>query len=295
MLVAHSRFLAIVYHDLFDYPLTASELEFWQIGINDTPRHIVSRSSPFYFLPNRREILLKRASLKPSSEEKYKIAQGAAKVLSSLPTVRFVGITGSLAMGAAKDEEDIDLVIVTSVGTLWITRLISLLFLSFKGVKIRRSGDKNFKNKLCLNMWLDEQNLSFANRKEIYTAHELLQIKPLFNSGGVYRRLIISNKWVRQFFPNAFKKCLENRTYSKQQRGSSKTLAVRIMQLLETPARLAQISHMSTKRTREIVDNSQALLHPVAWNEYVPQIFLARLERLSEGKVDTKPQAQISD
>lgn len=294
MLVSHCRFLSLVYHDLFAYPLTASELEFWQIGTTDNPKHIVARSGPFYFLPNRREILLKRASLKSSSEEKYKIAQKAAKILSSVPTVKFIGMTGSLSMGGAKEEEDIDLLIVTSVGTLWITRLVSLFLLNFKGLKIRRFGDKHFKNKLCLNMWLDEQSLNFVDRKEIYTAHELLQIKPLFNCSGVYHKLLTSNKWVRQFFPNAFKKCIvHSAQYSGNRKGQG--VWIKVLRILETPARIAQIFHMSTKRTREIVDNSHALLHPVAWNEYVPQIFIARLEQLSKGRANARAAVQVPD
>ena len=68
------------------------------------------------------------------------------------------------ALNNAKKNSDIDLLIITSKNTLWTTRIISFALLKFAGFKLRRAGDKNEKDKLCLNMWLDESDLVLKKR-----------------------------------------------------------------------------------------------------------------------------------
>lgn len=294
MLVPHCRFLSIAYHDLFDYPLTGEELKYWQIGSEQTPMHKISKIGKFYSLSGRQEIILTRSNAKKPSETKYKIAQNASRFLSVIPSIDFVGITGSLSMGAARENEDIDLLIITSVGCLWITRLLCHVLLKIKRVQVRHWKDKDIRDKLCLNMFLETKNLSFADRNEIYTAHELLQIKPLFDRDSAYRRLLISNKWVRQFFPEGYRQSLGVSTQDAGPRNTNIFL-VNIIRLFEVPARIAQLFHMSTKRTREVVDNSRILFHPAAWNEYIPQIFLTRLEQLAKGEAGAVSHSQVPD
>lgn len=293
--ISHSQFLGLLYHDLFDYPLTRDETRFWQVGQESQPRHIVTSSGSFLFLPGKQEGVLSRGLSRQASEHKFELATKAARVLSLIPSVEMVGITGALSMGNALAEDDIDLMVVTAVYSLWITRLISLLLLSLSGLKIRRFGERNVANKICLNLWLNKQSFNFYSRKEIYTAHEILQIKILFDRGGVYRRLLLANKWTRQFFPQAFLKCLRVSAGYSGRRGPINNFSVNILRILEIPARIIQFFYMSAHRTREIVDNSRAMLHPMPWNEYIPQIFLARLEQYSKGKSDVNLQSQISD
>lgn len=286
LLVPHSQFLSLVYHDLFDYPLTREELEFWQIGSQVFPKHKIGRTEIFCYLPGRPECVLRRVAKGTTNTFKYSLAQRAARALSIIPTIELVGVSGALAMGNAKDEDDIDLFIIASVDCLWITRLVSLLLLKFLHIPVRRFGDANVKNKLCLNLWLDKKNLGFSDKQEIYTAHEVLQMKVLFDRGGIGRKFLEANNWVEQFFPVGFRKALsvsEGRKWTVDVRKPTDFLVV-FMRIFEAPARIIQWLRMSKRRTREVVEKGRALFHPLDWRETVPHIFLLRLKKLSREK-----------
>lgn len=295
LLVSHSQFLSLVYHDLFDYPLTEDELEFWQIGSDSSPKHKVDTLGEFCFLHNRDVNILSRTSKAQINDRKYLQALKAAKVLSVIPSCQMVAISGALAMGNAKAEDDIDLFIVTSGDCLWITRLISYILLKFAGIPVRRVGDSSVCDKICLNLWVDTNHLSVPTR-DIYSAHEVLQAKVLFDRGGAWWKFLVANKWVEQFFPVGFRKALsvgetgnwklENKQ-SLTALGKLARLAVVLMRLLETPARLIQWYYMRNKKTREKVGRGFAFFHPKSWREMIIRSFLQRLEGMLVGKTSS--------
>ena len=101
-------------------------------------------------------------------KKKLIIARKATNLIAKIPTVKFVGITGALAMNNAGRNSDIDLMIITKNGCLWTTRLISYLLTWLFGFKTRRPKNRLEKDKLCLNMWLDESSLVWDKKTEIY-------------------------------------------------------------------------------------------------------------------------------
>ena len=121
----------IAYASFFDYDLTVSELHHWLIS----PR-IVSLSrllATNYHLPIT-SLSRKRLIRRKISQTKIDQAFRLTRLLSLVPTIRLVAVTGSLAMENAKSGDDIDLMIVTQEGTLWLTRLfvVPLIRLFFK-------------------------------------------------------------------------------------------------------------------------------------------------------------------
>ena len=283
--ISQSKFLSLVYHDLFDFPLTSDELNFWQVGNDSKPVHKIKTSGPLFFLPGRQEIVLKRVAASREAEHKYAIAARAANILKKIPTIEFVGITGGLAMGNVQEEDDVDLIIITTQGALWITRLLCLWYLKIKKVPVRRFGEKDVKDKICLNLWLDRDNLSLEGREEIYTAHELLQTRTLFDRGGVFTSFLDNNRWASKFFPQAFIYTFqESRKMIEEGRGTRRLFFLKLISMFELLARIAQLRYMRNKKSREIVEKGRAMLHPGNWNEFIPQVFLARLEQMSKGK-----------
>lgn len=227
-----------------------------------------------------------------TSLEKFKIAHRAAKLLRLLPTVRMIGVTGSLSMGNAGQDSDIDLLIVTVAGTLWITRLLAFAFLKFSAqVKLRRFGDTRVQDKLCLNLWLDENNMGFSQRADIYTAHEILQVKILLDRGNTYQKFLKTNLWVREVFPNGFRNRIKCIVHSAQERRITRVIAALLggimaflFRLLDRPAYFLQMFYMRGKITREKVEKGKALFHPLSWQEDISQLFLSRLENLKKSK-----------
>jgi hypothetical protein len=134
--------------------------------------------------------------------------RGISKVihmLSWLPQIKLIGYSGSVAMENANEADDIDLFIITAQNRLWTARFFSLLITQFFGRR-RKRGDKHARDKVCLNMFVDENDLRIPHpKRNKYIAHEILQMKPILNRSFTYENFLKSNKWVFRFFPNASK------------------------------------------------------------------------------------------
>lgn len=265
---------SIFYHDIFDYPLTAGELIKWEAGkkIKIVKGVSVDSKDGFYFLKGRGGVIIKRLLKRRVAVKKLKIARKAGQILSFIPTIRMVGITGALAMENASPDSDIDLLIVTQKGFLWTSRFITLLFLKLIGFPIRKFGDENQKDKLCLNMWLDESNLSWpAKDRNPYTAHEIAQIIPLIDKQGNYQQLLWKNKWIRQFWPNAVR--IQEQRGQKIKKSQFLSLGNLFWGFIELAAMKLQFWYMRKKITREKISPTRAIFHPHDWGKVV----LARL------------------
>src|SRR5207247_110444 len=114
-----------------------------------------------------------------------------------LPTINAVVITGSVAVGNAREDEDIDLMILTTEGFLWSTRILIQTILWAKGA-LRLRSTKNVKDRLCLNLWLDASSLSLAQRS-LYVARELIQTKWIFDRGLTKEQMLASNNWIARY------------------------------------------------------------------------------------------------
>lgn len=223
-----SQFLAILYADIFDYPLKRSEVGKWAIeaqsvklptspdkvgirGASKTQNQSAKRKAfknieeknGFYFLKNREKIVDLRKKKERFSEKKLKIAKKIANFLKIIPTVKMVGITGNLAMKNCDLDDDIDFLIVTSAGLMWTTRFMVTLLVEVTG-KRRHPGDKKFKDKICLNFFIDENHLSIPKEeRNLYTAHEVGQLMPIWNQNEICFRFLRENEWVRKYLPKA--------------------------------------------------------------------------------------------
>jgi len=144
-------------------------------------------------------------------QEKLKYAINTIKVLKIFNLVKFIGISGSVGAGFAKEEDDIDIFIVVRDGTAWIYRgLISLLNLFHN--KIRAKRHKVIKNKLCLNMICEERGLKFED--DMFNFHELMFLIPLYNEK--YLNFIYSNNsWLRDSY-GVKKDLLYSRIYKER-------------------------------------------------------------------------------
>lgn len=265
--------LSVFYHDIFDYPLTRDDLEKWIIAPNILKIPIskyrkVESQDNFFFLKGRKSLVKKRLEREKLSKDKLILAENAVKKLIYIPTIKFIGLTGSLAMKNADKNSDIDLLIITSKNTLWTSRLFSKLVLFLTGFKVRRPKDLEEKDKLCLNMWMDEEYLAIENRN-IFTAHEIAQIVPLLNRDNTYEKFVSENKWALEYWPRAVarKHFVYGRWYI------AKTLQYSIYNLLATVLEpftfRLQYIYMKSKITRETVTRTRAFFHPVDWSEVV--------------------------
>jgi len=110
--------------------------------------------------------------------------------------VRFVGVSGSVAAGFAKKEDDIDIFVVVRNGTMWVYRAI-IAFRNIFHNKIRAKRHRDVRDKLCVNLICEERGLEFPN--DIFNMHELLFLIPIYNEE--YKGYILSvNLWLESDF-----------------------------------------------------------------------------------------------
>jgi hypothetical protein len=113
------------------------------------------------------------------------------RAIANLPFVRMVAVTGALAMDNMADA-DIDYLIVTEPGRLWLSRalIVGLVRLAdVRGVE------------LCPNYFLSEDALGLGEHN-LFTAHEVTQMVPVAGA-AMYERMRELNRWTYAFLPNA--------------------------------------------------------------------------------------------
>jgi D-beta-D-heptose 7-phosphate kinase/D-beta-D-heptose 1-phosphate adenosyltransferase len=250
--------LSIKYHNIFDYELVKSDFPKWKHKGDKSITGITSIKSK------------QRLQREKISEKKIVIAKKAAKIISQIPTVKFVGITGALAMMNAKEDSDIDLMIITSSNSLWTTRAFAYLLICLFGIQRRYPNDKIQKNRLCINMWLDETDLIWNKAdRNIYTAHEIAQIIPLINKNNTYEKFLFLNRWILSFWPNAVAVpyAISNKPYGSE---TTKHKPYSIMlSFIEKISYRIQYNYMKSKITREVITKSRAIFHPNDWGKVV--------------------------
>jgi predicted nucleotidyltransferase len=241
--------IAIKYHNIFNYKLTKEEAVKWQYK-----NYKVEVSG----IKNK-----KRIENEKYSKKKLQIAKNATKILEKIPTVLFVGVTGSLAMMNASKNSDVDLMVITKSDRLWITRFVVYFLLVTNHYTLRRPLSDNEKDKLCLNMWLDEISLVWDKKdRNIYTAHEVLQVVPLINKNNTYEKFIYKNKWALSYWPNAVK-------IKQYDLKNTKLVEYNIMHVFEKIAFRLQYLYMKNKITNEIVTLHKAIFHPNDWGKVI--------------------------
>lgn len=257
----------LIYSDIFDYPLTREEV--WKYAISEQPLHqanflnkLLKPSFPyiyhrgFYVLKSRKEVISLRLSRQIIAQQKLFIAKQVSKLLSLIPTVRFIGITGTLSMLNTDEEDDIDFFIITQHNTIWITRLLILALLECIG-KRRKRGEVKAQDKICVNLIIDEAALALpVTLQEIYTAHEVVQIQPLFDRNNTYVKFLHKNVWVTNFLPNAIKVSDYQSNRVTRKIGIYTLILCYFVILFNPFAKILQLWYMKKQYTSDIINDN---------------------------------------
>ena len=279
----------LIYSDIFDYPLKIQEIYRYLIEskINEESlgqilasidRHIAFKNN-YYCLLGRENIIKKRIQREKESKIKLQIAQTIIKRISFLPTILFIGISGALAMENAKKKDDIDLFIITQKNTLWSTRLFLIVLLKVMG-KYRKRGDKNVENKICLNMFLDQNNLKLPiERQNLYSAHEIIQLLSVFERKNTYQKFLNSNKWVYKFLPNAINKKVANTDKNERYHISSVFNFVFFFLPFELLGKKIQLHFIEKHKTVETISDKLLAFHPIDYNKQTIFLYENKLQK----------------
>lgn len=276
----------VAYADIFDYPLTIQELHRWLIdtrasGISALKENIpaqITTDGRYFYLEGRSKIVRRRVERKETGQRKLIIAKKVINYLIYIPTITCIAVTGALAMDNAKESDDIDICVITSTDTIWITRLLTVLILELFGIR-RRPWDTKVAGKVCANMFLDENHLGLpVKERDLFAAHEVLQMKPLVWRGDSYKKFLKANRWVKRFLPNAFKLSLNHKIKAQS---SVSNFIVSLLRCFELPAKAVQLKYMQRRRSGEVIRDGYVRFHPKDARGWVMKKYKRALDNIS--------------
>ena len=205
------------------------------------------------------------------------------RLISLFPQIKLVGLSGSISMMNAKEDDDIDLFIITAKNRLFTGRLITLILAQLFGLRRNRETRESFnnetmkqlnnvfRNKVCLNLFFDESNLKVPKFKQTeFVGHEVLQMKPIMIKGDIYERFLKANPWVQAIFPNStwiISKIKDQRSKTSSKLKSLKfkpvfDICALTFDLFERLAKNFQLTSINRHRTTEIITSTQLWFHP---------------------------------
>lgn len=197
----------VIYADLFDFPLTITEIHHFLIHDQpvdlpqvaaalahsaDLKRHLRQDGEHILF-KDRIGLVEKRAQREAASQSLWPQALRYGRWLACLPFIRMVAVTGALAVhNAAGPDDDLDYMLVTCANRVWLARAFSIVLVRLA----QRQGVT-----LCPNYVLAETALD-QQRKDLFIAHEISQMIPLYGH-PLYWQFRLLNAWTDEHLPNA--------------------------------------------------------------------------------------------
>lgn len=201
--LAEAAYRAVVYADIFDYPLRLEELHRYlpcvkasmpevEAILNDLmPGKLMAREG-YYALVGRGELVELRKRRSRIAATQWRTAMRYGLLMARLPFVCMVAVTGSLAVDNVEPEADIDFLLVTANDRVWTARAMAILVVRWARLRSEVT--------LCPNYIVSEQAIEFEDT--MYNAREIAQMVPLAGP-ETYERLRAANVWTKKHLPNA--------------------------------------------------------------------------------------------
>jgi predicted nucleotidyltransferase len=194
----------LAYFDLFDYPLTQTEIaqflkisycteEFAEDLYSLATENWIFRFDEFYSLQDNYSLVQRRREGNTRARSMLKTAERIAGFLSTFPFIKGVAVSGSLSKNFADENSDIDFFIITEKNKLWLARTFMHCF---KKIAMLLKKEDWF----CMNYYIDEEMLQIKE-KNIYTATEIATLLPL-RGIPVFNEFFNQNIWSKKFLPN---------------------------------------------------------------------------------------------
>jgi hypothetical protein len=200
---------ALLYFDIFSYPLTEQELIQFSPSLVQQPAEVLKKLTQeelifkvgdFYSLQNEPLLVERRLKGNALADKRMKNAHRFSKIVAAFPFVRAVLLSGSISKGYMDEKSDIDYFIITEAERLWIVRTALAVF--------RRVFLFNSHRHLCTNYFIDTDNLLIPDQN-YFTAIELCTVVPMFGN-SVIERFRADNLWVKNFLPACHHRSFES-------------------------------------------------------------------------------------
>lgn len=265
----YSIIKTICFFDVFDYPLTATEIWKWLLRParpysllevrNALQNSIILKDKlghreGFYSLTGREFICQKRKHNNNVAEHKFTQALRVAQFFKYIPFVRMIAVCNTLAYSNAGDDSDIDFFIIAKSGRIWLARFFTILLVKMFG---KRPKPGAHRDAICLSFFIDERQLDIRRimfgQNDIYTPYWIQQLLPIYDPDGLYSRFMEANAWYKEYLPNGYKNDFVNRI---EPTGWHRTLAS-VLGWLATPPLIRGLINSFYRRVQvKIIDRN---------------------------------------
>ena len=196
---------ALVYYDIFSYPLTSEEIFRYMptnsvtvAAVNEalswlSERGYIFRIEKYYSIQNKASLVDRRVAGNERADSLMDLAKRRARTIFSFPFVRAVFASGSFSKNYMDEKSDLDFFIITKPNRLWIARMLLVVY--------KRLFLFNSHKYFCVNYFIDSDHLEIEE-KNIFTATELATLVPLYGCEDFYKPLFDKNRWMKSFLPN---------------------------------------------------------------------------------------------
>jgi len=289
----HAILSTLLYAQLFDYPLLEQDVWLWCVGPTTLSQHQIQKLLSHY--PQyknyygleliKQRVPLREKRLKFSNRKKI-LVSSVLKILKLIPSIQLIGISGGLAMNNADENDDIDFFFIVRPHTIWISRIIVLVVLEILG-KRRKFNISYEKDLICANMFVSSANLTIPDReKDLYSAHEVLQMIPVFERNNVYKKFLEKNEWVQVYLANAWNHKIDDVRFKIHEAKNplwlfniSSYVLLILCYLLELPTKWIQQWYMKSHQTTEVISDTVLRFHPVDTREFIKKKYLYLLKK----------------
>jgi len=201
----------INYRDVFNAPVKISELMTW-LGVERNEHKtlmfdravnelidekIIVKENGYLAVFGKQESIQYQKEKRILSGHLIDKGNSVLKIISKLPFIKYIGISGSVAANNPTLDQsehlDLDLFVISTKNSLWIVFLFERLVTNF----IRLIKGDHF---YCFNFVTEESFLEISN-KNFFTATEIINLKTVMDK-GIYNVFIESNTWYSAYYSN---------------------------------------------------------------------------------------------
>ncbi|MFH1232519.1 MAG: hypothetical protein V1651_01485 [Patescibacteria group bacterium] len=202
----------IVFFDIFDYPLTLSEI--WRFislkcelvevfDILENGIEGISSQNCFYFLSGKEKNIIERLDRYNFADRKFKRAKFIVEIYKFIPWIKMIGVTNLFGSRNLKDSSDIDLFIITEDKRIWLTRFFCVGIIKLLGW---RPQINNRRDKICLSFFVSLSALNLEklrlDQDDLGFTYWLAGLTPLYDINKTHQKLINTNQWLINSLPN---------------------------------------------------------------------------------------------
>ena len=184
------------------------------------------------------------------STQKIKEVRKSVKLISWLPYLRELFLTGTLAMKRGGAGSDWDVLTVLKKDRIWLGRLILTGWLQLVG---KRRYSEKIEDRFCLNQFIVSSSLKFEEKNE-FISNEILLSKSLLEKYTLKDEIVRKNiDWLNSFKPN-FK--FREKVLYEQKNNLLQTVQKKLEWLLEMFG-LAKLMNIISKKImiQKIINN----------------------------------------